>query len=45
VSYLPEAITFDPDVQIEKTRAHWKYRDMKNNLEVVSMDGMIVIMP
>jgi hypothetical protein len=44
-SLSSKAITFDPDVQIEKTRARWKARDMKNNLEMVSMVGMIAIMP
>jgi hypothetical protein len=43
--YLLEVITFDPDVQIEKMRARWKYRDMKENLEVVSMVGMTTIKP
>jgi len=44
-AYLSEAINFDFDVQIEQTRARWKDRDVKNNLEMVSMVEMIAIMP
>jgi len=40
-----KAITFDPGVKIEQTRARWKDKDMKYNLEMVSMASMIVIMP
>jgi hypothetical protein len=43
--HFPEAINFDLDVQIEKTIARWKYRDEKNNLELVSMDQIMNIMP
>jgi hypothetical protein len=43
--YLPEAITFDLDVQIEKMIARWKYRDEKNTLELVSMDEIMTIIP
>jgi hypothetical protein len=43
--YLPEAIAFDHDVQIEKTRVRWKDIDIKNTLELVSMFEMIAIMP
>jgi hypothetical protein len=39
--HLLEAITFDADVMI----AHWKVRDEKNTLELVSMDVIITIMP
>jgi hypothetical protein len=45
VLYLLEAITFDPDVQIEKMRARWKSRDNNNTLELVSMDEIMIIMP
>jgi hypothetical protein len=43
--HLLEAITFDPDVQIEKTISRWKYRDKKKTLELVSMDEIMTIIP
>jgi hypothetical protein len=43
--HLPEAITFDPDVQIEKMLACWKDKDEKKTLELVSMDEIAIIIP